>query len=166
MLQTIELSDEELTSSSPELAVDSLALIRKFLMWQLGASHLKFGLIVPRSDIVKPLLGNHSSDLPRIFLPGYLATGDNHEMIQFCRKGFSVVYSSMSSEREMTDFFRKSHYAVVGDAFSDLTESTIFDGAWNKPQLLSTLKIALDLGGKTLCCFAHDADPIDIVTRC
>lgn len=165
VVQTIELSDEEVTSSSPELAVDSLVLIRNFLAWQLEDSSFEFGLIVPSGGIVKSLLGNQSDDLPKIFLSDYLLANANDEMAKLCRRGFSVVFSSMNTENEITEFFKKSHFSISGDSTSNLEKSPVCEGAWNKSQLLLTLKIACALGGKTLCCFAHDADLIYVMNR-
>ncbi len=76
-----------------------------------------------------------------------------------------MIFSSINTSYEIIDFFEKFHFSISNDSISDLKQSQVFEGTWNRTQLFSTLKIACELGKGTLCCFAHDADPIYIMTQ-
>lgn len=119
IVQTTELSDEKITSISPELAVDSLILVRQFVEWQLERHNLKFGLVVPNTGIMATVVGR-SDRLPKVFLPDYLVNQNKDKIVERSRQGCTVVFSSMNTGHEVIEFFEGFHFSSSGTSKSEL----------------------------------------------
>lgn len=81
-------------------------------------------------------------------------------------RGYELIFATTLSPDELEAFFKKHGYHCDGYALlGDRSKHDVFYAAWNDQKLMQALSLAKRLNAVTLCCFAHDADPVYIISK-
>lgn len=152
---------------SSGFAFSSLDLVKSFYEWQFRAGTFDFALIARRGG--GTLFGFHKTqeaNLCQVIL-GIDQAKDALETLQVsANRGFELVVASNSSLDEIEEFWKQMGYRLSGRSqLGSRGEHDLLPAAWNPDVLEHTLSVASRMGGKTLCVFAHDADPIYLLTK-
>lgn len=159
----------ERSSQKPktDFSGSSLDLIKSFYEWQFRMGTFDFALILrsegtslfsalkkSESNVCKTILGIKEAEIAL----DTLQAASN--------RGFELVVASNSSIEEMEEFWKQKGYRVVSRSrLGTHKEHDLLTAAWNKEALERMIYIASRMGGKSLCVFSHDADPLYLLTR-
>ncbi len=80
--------------------------------------------------------------------------------------GHILVFASYSPLPQIKNFFERYGYIETGHQnLNEENKHPLFIDGWDTEQITQSLLQATKTNAHTLCCFAHDADPIYIISR-
>ena len=157
------------TAGKPECQYgeSSLDLIKSFYEWQLKIGTFDFVLMSGSKD--RPILSTlkkPEANLFRLISNAEEAVKTLADLQDTANRGFELVMASSSSIADIEGFWKQKGYRVEGSSpLGSGREHDLFSAAWNKDSLERMIYVAARMRAKSLCVFAHDADPLYLLTQ-
>ncbi len=142
-------------------------LVKDFFDWQFKTGAFDF-VVASEADenSVLKMIRPHRLNWPQVILETENATLNQASFVRLALKGFQLIVATNSSANEVINFFGDRSYRQVGSSlFSSGEEHDPLRASWNRESLTRSVAIATRMGAKLICCFAHDADPIYLLSR-
>lgn len=165
-LQTTELSGEYAKSVSSDSAPESPStLVHAFIEWQLASNSFEYAVIAAQSSnrITKYFKANNSLD--SLFISRESLKSSYSLIVECALYGFKLIIASTSSKEEFIEFFTRFGYVISIEDKTIAADTLLLRAAWNRSDLSTALELALQRRGNVFCCFAHDADPVYLLTE-
>lgn len=154
----VELSREH---ASWEVLPSMEVLVSDFLTWQTTSRKFDVAIIVGRSSRGKlsRLLGRDSRILPQVVIDVKQAETYRQLLIRESLRGWGLLLLTHSAVHEMETFFkdRGCERATGGSVAHNFRDLRGFTVDYN---LNDASAVVGKLGGRAICYFGHDADPI------
>lgn len=162
---TTELSAEKANSALSELVYASPSdVISKYFDWLIDSKKFRFALVVPsrQTKLLPSFRERHP--FPSICASAEQLAAHRTLLTDIAQRGFEFITSVSGEKQDHFDFFEQFQFEIIDEKANDGKETPLLSAAWNKTNLAITLDVALHLGGDVFCCFAHDADPIFVIS--
>lgn len=138
-----------------------IEVVRQCLDWQFRSATFDYAVLVDA-----PWLGSRTvARWPRIIADASEAQRGVSSLAERGARGFELVVGGTNTGEAIRDFLIASGYQYVGEcpygskAAYDLSVAPLSD------TFTPALNVAMRLGACTLCVFAHDADPIYLLSQ-
>jgi hypothetical protein len=158
----MELSAEETTAQGLAEAPRSPAgLVSDFLDWQFKSGAFDAAVFAGSKSnlLVRPFSGR-PAELPQVMLASAMHDVYREVLQRAAVRGFELLVSSNSTERDLESFFQNQGYSLSSPCSVDSFTSA----AWNRGMLEAALDVIARIAAQTVCCFAHDADPVYLLS--
>lgn len=163
-LPTRELSGEDakrtLASNAPE---SPTALINSFLDWQLTSGLFRYAVFAAERGLFGSFRRGRN---PFPAVCSSVSDAEKHRSLFVKRalRGFELIVANDNGPDVFGQFFTKFGYVASPAPLASNVGNSLMKAAWNASELSPALELAVKLGGKVFCCFAHDADPVYVVS--
>ena len=145
------------TAANPDVTV------KTFFDWLFEHGFFDFAVLAAdRVGVLSSVLGSASRQLPGVWLDSATARKSVAEDVERVLKGFTVIFGTKATSDACQAFFTHRGYAAQNAEHNDVRD--LLKGAWNSPELEDAVRVAARLGATSYCCFAHDADPVYLLT--
>jgi len=162
-LVVVEMSGEDRWRQA-DTAKNPDATVNGFLDWLFEGGFFDYAVIVAdRANLLTSAFGSSSRQLPGVWLDSTTARKRATESLNRVLKGFEIIFGTTATPDVCQTFFTKLGYVVRKAEHNDL-KSGFLEEAWNSQELEEAVRVAARLGAKCFCCFAHDADPVYLLT--
>ena len=159
--------DAEKPPRKPDFALSSLDLVRGFYEWQFQTGTFDFAIVSKTGSGTLFGFQKNQEAKPCQVILGIDQAKDALETLQVsANRGFEVIVASKSSLDDIKEFWKQKGYRLSGRSqLGSGGEHDLLPAAWNPDVLEHILSVASRMEGKTLCVFAHDADPIYLLSK-
>lgn len=164
--KVIEMSGET-ASSAADSPRYPCSVLKPFFEWQFEEKKFDFAIIAP----------SRKSFLPKVFQQRCFFDGLNlivnleqamqsqTDLEKAALRGYELVFATTSSTLTLEKFFNNYGYLCAGHArLGDRSKHDLFSASWNDKKMLQALSFCKRMGAASLCCFAHDAEPVYILS--
>ena len=142
--------------------------MKPFFDWQFQEKKFDFALIAPSRKKLLSIIFKEKPSFEHfdILLTQEEALRNKTELEKSALHGYELLFATKSNNKELEGFFKKYGYISTGSAhLGDHSKHDLLTASWNSKRLLHGLKLAHRMQAYTLCCFAHDADPVYILSQ-
>ena len=162
-----ELQEDASLRKVADIPISPDELVKEFFNWQFKTGAFDF-VVVSETD-ENPILKKmrpHKLNWPQVILESDNATLNQASFVRLALRGFQLIVATNSSANEVISFFGDRSYRQIGSSlFSSGEEHDPLRASWNRESLTRSVAIATRMGAKLICCFAHDADPIYLLSK-
>ena len=161
LLEDASLREDADVPTSPD------ELVKEFFDWQFKTGAFDFVVASKADDnFLLKIIRPHRLNWPQVILETENTTLNQASFVRLALKGFRLLVATNSSANEVINFFGERSYGQIGSSlFSSGEDHDPLRASWNRESLTRSVVIATRMGAKLICCFAHDADPIYLLSR-
>lgn len=143
-----------------------IELVLELLDRQLNSGAFAYALVIDRPfGPIGRLISTPVAEWPRVVVNTDAARRGASVLAQHGAQGFELVIGSSSSHEDLRDFFIERGYRQTADAlYGSGKPGDIGAAAPHDDRFAQALAVAMTLPARTLCVFAHDVDPVYVLS--